>query len=127
MKSKLKVLAVGAIFVLFSIFSFACQADHGTTPIAPTVISYGGSLTFKPSAVTILSGSTVTWDSSFRVFHTFDNDDGASNCVTDYYSYPITITFNNPGQYNFHCDYHSSCGAGVCSGCTGMVGYVLVK
>lgn len=127
MNPKVKILAVGAIFILFAIFSFACQADHGTTPIAPTVITYGGSLTFKPSAVTILAGSTVTWDSSFGFFHTLNIDDGASNCVTDYFSYPITITFNSPGKYSFHCDYHSPCGSGSCSGCTGMAGYVLVK
>ncbi|HVZ81808.1 MAG TPA: hypothetical protein VHE12_13560 [bacterium] len=127
MSSKVKIFAVGAVFILFAFFSFACQSDHGTTPVAPTMISYGAGNVFVPSAVTIRSGSTVIWDSSFGFFHTLHIDDGASNCVTDYIGYPVTLTFNSPGKFGFHCDYHSSCGAGSCLNCTGMAGYVMVK
>jgi plastocyanin len=129
MKSKAKILAVGTIFILFALFSFACQSNHGTTPIAPTVITryFDGTFHFKPSAVTITSGSSVIWDGSFGCFHTLNIDNGASNCVTDYTCYPVTIAFNSPGNFNFHCDYHSSCGSGTCANCTGMVGNVLVK
>lgn len=126
MRSKIQVLAVGALFIVFGALSFACNANHGTTPLAPAVISYGGSLTFNPSAVTIKSGMTVIWDSSFGFFHNLVIDDGASNCVTTY-TYPATIAFPAAGTYSFHCAFHSPCGFSSCADCTGMAGTLLVK
>lgn len=116
-----------ALAFIAGLLATACKMDHGTTPLAPTVITYGGSYNFSPSAVTIKSGMTVIWDKSFACGHTLTIDNGAGACVTNYSCYPVTLNFPDTGTYNFHCDYHSSCGPTACTNCTGMVGRVVVQ
>jgi len=128
MNSKAKIVSLALACLIFCVLSLACDMNHGTTPLAPAIVSYGGGLTFKPSSVTIKSGMEVIWDGSFGFFHTVNIDDGAGNCVTNYTSFPTTVSFASPGTYSYHCAYHSPCGPSTCgTACTGMAGVVVVK
>lgn len=127
MKRREKWSLLGGLLLATAVVFTACSANHGTTPIAPTVISYSGSFSFNPASVTIRAGMTVLWDNSFGCSHTLNIDNGAGACVTNYTCYPVTITFPNTGTYSFHCNYHSGCGPSSCTSCTGMAGTVVVQ
>jgi len=123
-----------AVGILLAALLPACQhpfppasAIQGN-PMART-ITYGGSLNYNPSTVTIAPGGSVIWDSSFYGGHTLYIDNGAGICATSFSStsFPVTVTFPNAGSFKFHCSIHTACGT-TCGGCTGgMQGLVLVQ
>ena len=72
---------------------------------------------FQPAAVTILSGTPVTWYYSSGS-HTVNVDDGTGASICADYDFTssaagtqVVETFSTPGLYNFHCDVHSDCGS----------------
>lgn len=93
-------------------------------------VNYGGSTNYSPSSVTITHGQAVRFNVPG---HTVDLDDGTGTgtCMHNYTSFPVAVTFTNPGTYYFHCEVtgHASCGgSGTCpSSCSGMVGMVKVN
>jgi len=100
------------------------------TPVVITSVPSGGSYAFSPSAVSVPSGTTVTFN--VASIHTVDIDDGLSDGLCgghDFTSFPASFQFNgNSGAvFHIHCDNHSSCAAGNCSGCTGMVMTVTIQ
>ena len=122
---------------------WAC--DHKLPPGTPmgsaadgaiVTVGFGGNDVFQPSAVTILSGTAVTWYYSSGP-HTVNVDDGTgSNTCADFdftSSAPgtqVVENFSTPGLYPFHCDVHSTCPSStpICDEvCTTMTGTVSVR
>jgi plastocyanin len=98
------------------------------TPTPPSVGASG--LTYSPNSLSIPAGTTVQLLPSLNG-HTFDVDNGAGSCASSITVFPtpyVTYTFSTTGTFHVHCHQpgHSTCGAGVCSGCTGMVMTVVV-
>jgi plastocyanin len=100
-----------------------------STPVPPAqaTVTYGGALNFVPANVTLAAGGMVTWDASFGSAHTVFIDDGTGNCVQNYTSFPVTLTFLTKGIFHYHCQFHSGCGLASCLNCAGMVGTVTVE
>jgi plastocyanin len=139
MKKTLSLLFFGACSLLV-LLPTACMRDMAsptsvpnTTPVptatpmpvtsaAVTAVNY----VFNPSAVTITHGNAVAFELGGGT-HLLYIDNGAGTCAQNYTSWPQTITFPTAGTFNFHCAYHSGCGTTSCSGCTGMVGQVVVQ
>ena len=113
----------------------------GTPTVTPTVTppptaavtvsaDCSGGCHYTDTAVTILAGQSVMWDTS-NAGHPLNVDDGSGACqVSSQFSFPYTVTFSSAGTYPFHCGVHSTCGNGSCpspSTCTGMVGTITVN
>src|SRR5271170_6455401 len=102
---------------------------HGTSlwAQATVMVGVGGGLTFTPNSVTISQGQSVTWTLSSGT-HTLYIDNTTGTCSQNFSTWPVTVTFNTPGTYHYHCSIHSSCGTTSCaSTCPGMVGVVIVN
>jgi len=108
----------------------------GPTPIATatavviTAMAAGSSYAFSQSNITVPSGTTVTFNVSS--IHTVDIDDGRSDGIcggNDLTSFPAGFIFAglSGSVFHVHCDHHSTCAAGNCSGCTGMVMTVTIQ
>jgi plastocyanin len=99
-------------------------ATPGGPTLTPTpiVITAAGT-SFSRASVSVATGTSITFNTPG---HTVDIDDGLSDGLCgghDFTSFPASFQFvgTSGAVYHIHCDIHSSCGAGNCSGCTGMV------
>ena len=96
------------------------------SPTAVVVTSSGFS--FSPASLSIPSGAPVNFVLSG---HTADIDDGSGtgSCSSvDLVNGGMHVFVGFSGEvFQVHCDYHSSCGAGNCAGCAGMVMTVTIQ
>lgn len=95
----------------------------GPAPTPTPVVITASGISFTPSNVTVPSGTSIKFNTPG---HTVDIDDGSGGGIcggTDFTSFPASFVFSGASGtvFHIHCDIHSSCGAGACSGCTGMV------
>src|SRR5882724_8738359 len=88
----------------------ACFADFGNA--ATTNVAYrGGSLTFRPSNLTINAGDTVIWTNAGSAHNVVGDTPGTPLCGCAGTSIPgFTNVFNVPGDYLYHCSFHQSFG-----------------
>jgi hypothetical protein len=101
----------------------ATATPGGPTPTPTPIVITASGTSFSRSSVGVASGTTITFNTPG---HTVDIDDGKSDGLCggqDFSSFPASFQFVglSGAVYHIHCDIHSSCGAGNCSGCTGMV------
>ena len=142
-----KIILLGLVLVSMIWMAVACSNNPATsspvassptaTPVPGAVvgatISYGGSLNYNPSTVTITHGQAVVWDNTLSGHTVYlDNYTGTSTTCgssTNNTAFPVTITFPTAGTYYFHCAItgHSPCGSSTCGMCTGMAGSVVVN
>jgi plastocyanin len=76
---------------------------------------------FLPSALTIPSGTTVTWINDERAKHTATADDGAFDSGNQDLGQSYSVTFNESGVFPYYCRYHGD------SGGVGMAGTIVVE
>lgn len=76
---------------------------------------------FEPASVTVDAGTTVVWTNNDEIQHTVTADNGTFDSGTLATGETFSYTFNEPGVYPYHCQFH-----GVAGG-TGMVGLVTVE
>ena len=109
------LLVVLATVVLLSTAmagSAAAATDLGPNPSTIHNVSATQSLTFSPYRLRIHVGDTVVWtNTSTNIQHTVTSN---TNAWTS--SGPINpggtfqVTFNTPGTYKYHCQFHVSFG-----------------
>lgn len=128
MVERLRSILAGAA----SLAALASLAMLSQTPAwaVDHMVQVGGSagIAYSPSNITINAGDTVTWtnfggdhnvtadDGSFRCANGCDNHGGDGTPSTA--AWTATVTFPNPGTFNYHCEIH---------GVEGMVGSVKVN
>lgn len=100
------VLALGTLAAL----AIACSSDGGTdladlTPVANPVIDQE-SLAFKPNAVAVRVGGTVTFRNAETAIHTV-NVDGENVSGEMERDDTFDYTFDSVGTYEITCDYHA--------------------
>jgi plastocyanin len=109
MKTKLSLILLAVIFLV------ACGPKTGPTPAGtlPPVQSSKAKVSiaifaFDPVALTITTGTTVTWTNNDNVAHNIAGDDGSwgsnSLATDDTYSF----TFTKSGTFSYHCGIHPS-------------------
>ncbi|MES2202498.1 MAG: hypothetical protein V4498_09615 [candidate division FCPU426 bacterium] len=108
----------------------AATATPGPTAVPTFAVVTSSGSTFVPNALTVPSGSVVKFNLASS--HTVNIDDGSGGGVcsgVDLTSFPAYHTFSGASAqvFHIHCDVHSSCGASVCVGCTGMVMTVTIQ
>jgi plastocyanin len=61
---------------------------------------------FSPDTIEITAGTTVTWTNNDSAPHTVTSDDGAFDSGDLAQGDSVSLTFNEPGTYTYHCTYH---------------------
>jgi plastocyanin len=61
---------------------------------------------FSPAALTIEAGTTVTWTNQDSATHTATADDGSFDTGNIAQGQSVSITFDTPGTFAYHCAIH---------------------
>ncbi len=106
---------------VYSVWYIAPAAEsaagaHGANRFTVTLINFQ----FQPKTITIQAGTSVDWVNTQGV-HTVDSDQGAFKSSTLGSGGTFQYTFNRPGVFPYHCDFHGS------SGGAGMAGRIIVR
>ena len=91
------------LFVLF--FLTACGKSSTQLEVKPLTINIQD-FAFQPGEITINSGDTVTWINNDDAPHTVKGDSLDSGTLSK--GQEFKQTFNEPGTYEYHCNFHSS-------------------
>ncbi|MDQ6803508.1 MAG: cupredoxin domain-containing protein [Actinomycetota bacterium] len=108
------VIAVGSTLVI--ILSGGSTGASGSTS-APTTAATGGKgkmvtvdismFAFKPSTLTVASGTTVAFTNMDTTEHTATEDIGPTfDTGTIQHGQTKTVTFTKPGKYGYKCNFH---------------------
>lgn len=81
--------------------AIVCAATGSGT--AATIANFA----FAPSPVTVSSGGFATWTNNDSTTHTVTFDSGP-DCGNVAAGASVTVAFNAPGTYPYHCSIHSS-------------------
>ncbi|TSC83501.1 MAG: immunoglobulin I-set domain-containing protein [Microgenomates group bacterium Gr01-1014_16] len=116
----LGLISVLVILVLFTAF-FNLPVAQGQTSAATVDIKDD---IFSPASLTVDAGTLIRWTSVGNHPHTvtfdtkqFENQNSDTLNTNDSFSF----TFNTPGTYPYHCNFHGG------SGGVGMSGVIIVK
>jgi plastocyanin len=120
---------VGAIFALSLVFA-ACGDDSGGNDPAggassggdDTAGQYGApadsggpcdadvcmrEISYQPDSMTVSAGDTVTWSNVDGTDHTVTADDGSFDSGTLSDGDTFEFTFDEAGEFTYHCEIHS--------------------
>jgi plastocyanin len=79
-------------------------APSGATGDAVSIAGFS----FKPGAITVAVGTTVTWTNDDSTGHTVTADDGSFDSRSLAKGATFTQTFTTAGTFAYHCSIHSS-------------------
>jgi plastocyanin len=79
------------------------SCNDGGTGTSVSIIDFG----FQPATVAADSDNTVNWKNTGAVTHTVTFDNG-KDCGSLAAGDSLTVKFNAPGTYTYHCSIHSS-------------------
>jgi len=109
-----------AVRVFFSALLFlGCNKDqagleeiNGTIHSDATSPGYAGKITmvnsiFTPQELYVREKASVVWINNDNIVHTVTADDGAFDSGDLQPGTTFTYTFNNKGDYPYHCKYHA--------------------
>jgi plastocyanin len=94
------------------------DAEADAAPTAPEDAPVTGdaevdavNIAFSPEALTVAAGTTVTWTNQDVVRHTVTSGepgdpDGTFDEPLDAEGDTVTVTFDEPGTFVYHCDLH---------------------
>ena len=94
-----------AVAVLAMTAVAACGGTGSSAPVATTAVSMAKSYRFDPKTIEIKAGQTVTWTNNDNFTHTVKVDGQDDHKVDRGHS--VSITFDKPGTYHYHCTLHS--------------------
>ena len=100
-----------------------CQMSNSTSNNPDSVSIVDNS--FQPAALTVKSGTSVTWKNNGTTIHTVTNGTPTGGTVGDIFDsgslqpgQTFSVTFNSPGTINYFCRIH---------GTMGMIGVITVQ
>ena len=105
------------VLVILACTAAGCSSSQAPAAPAGTPATPGENtisiknFAFEPSALTVKTGTTVTWVNNDGASHTIVSDTGSpasfsSDPIATGASY--TFTFTHPGTYSYHCSIHPS-------------------
>jgi len=116
--SGILVLSVCALILALASFSAGCTSSQGpaqpagATPAPATANTITiKDFAFSPAALTVKTGTTVTWVNDDSAPHTVVSDDGAPVPFTSAQlatGASFQQTFTQAGTYPYHCSIHPS-------------------
>jgi plastocyanin len=110
-----------SILIISTLIIAACDVEQRLEPTPlPQVPGTGEDFsvdminsTFQPNELTIPSGATVVWIQNDDVVHTVTADDGSFNSGMLGLGEVFTHTFEQAGEYTYHCEIHGEPGDGM--------------
>ena len=99
---------ISLILASMLIIGAGCQktSDQGQQITSGNIVRIV-SFSFQPSEITINAGESVTWINDDPAVHTASADD-LTWSLKMIKGQNMTKTFNNPGEYPYHCAIHPS-------------------
>ncbi len=98
----LVLLALAAVALLL----VACGKDAtSAAPVKTTQVDLPPSYKFDPVVIEVAAGSTATWTNHDHFTHSVKVEDGEKHNLKQGES--VSIAFDQPGEYNYLCTYHS--------------------
>ena len=87
----------------------ACIVAFGSSARAENYVVQIVDNAFRPSSLYITEGDTVTWAQQATLFnHTTTSDDGLWNSGAMGAFETFDWTFNSPGEFPYHCQFHAT-------------------
>ena len=112
---KLKYTGIGIVILILGIVAFSgCTQNQQTTTgqNAPNTVIIQN-FAFNPDTLTVPVGTTVTWINQESTPHDVVSDTGAFTSPSLNTGANYTYTFNQAGEYPYHCGIHPSMKAKV--------------
>ena len=109
---RLRRLTTGAgAAILLAVVALAAGGCSGAggggsdaSPVATTSVDLPKSYKFAPAAITVTSGSTVTWTNSDNFTHSVRIEGGTPMVIKP--GETTTFTFEKPGTFKYDCSFH---------------------
>lgn len=100
-------LVILACAVAAAVSACSPAAAAAPTPVATTRVELPPSYRFDPAVITVKAGSTVTWHNSDNFTHSVQVLKEGFQMVNLPPGRTGTITFSQPGEYDYVCTYHT--------------------
>jgi plastocyanin len=105
MRTLLLVPALVLAIVLLA--GCGAQTSAPAAPVETAEVTMPPSYRFDPPAIQVPAGTTVTWRNSDNFTHSVSVVDGKFPLLDLSPGQSGTITFDQPGAYNYICTYHA--------------------
>ena len=105
MRTLLLIPAAAVAIVLLA--GCAAQTSAAGAPVETAEVRMPPSYRFEPAAIQVPAGTTVTWRNSDNFTHSVSVVDGKFPILNLPPGQSGTITFDQPGAYNYICTYHA--------------------
>jgi plastocyanin len=105
MRTILFVPFIAIVIVLLA--GCGTQTSAAATPVETTQVSMPPSYRFDPPAIQVPAGTTVTWSNSDNFTHSVSVSGGAFPFLNLPPGQSGTLTFDQPGTYDYVCTYHA--------------------
>jgi plastocyanin len=95
------------LFTILALAAVGCSATNGAadaSPVATTKVDLPKSYKFAPAAITVTSGSTVTWTNDDNFTHSVRIEGGTPLVMKPGES--VTRTFDAAGTFKYDCSFH---------------------
>jgi plastocyanin len=105
MRTQLLVPALALALVLLA--GCAAQPSAAAAPVETAEVSMPPSYRFDPPAIQVPAGTTVTWRNADNFTHSVSISGGTFPFLSLSPGQLGTISFDQPGAYDYVCTYHA--------------------
>jgi len=105
MRAPFLALAVAVVLVLLA--GCATQTTTAAAPVETAQVTMPPSYRFDPPRIQVAAGTTVTWRNSDNFTHSVSVSGGSFPLLNLSPGQSGTITFDQPGTYDYLCTYHA--------------------
>lgn len=100
-------LAASARIVLLALFLSSCGGATASQPVATNEVDLPPSYVFRPAAISVTAGTTVTWTNHDNFTHSVRLVDDGNRVVGVMRPGESTrFTFSKPGTFHYDCSFH---------------------
>ncbi|MBI4496928.1 MAG: cupredoxin domain-containing protein [Chloroflexi bacterium] len=100
-------LLVLALAVTAALVGCTAQASTPPGPVETAQVIMPKSYRFDPVAIQVPAGTTVTWANQDNFTHSVSVTTGGFPLLSLSPGQSGSMTFNDPGEYNYICTYHA--------------------
>ncbi|HWH10988.1 MAG TPA: cupredoxin domain-containing protein [Solirubrobacteraceae bacterium] len=104
----LSAIAVGLLAFTLASHRTGASVPVSNAPVTATAVTVKiDNFAFKPPTLTVRTGTRVTFTNFDGTPHTATADQGGFDTGTLNKDKSMTITFNKPGTFAYHCQFHA--------------------
>jgi plastocyanin len=104
----LSAIAIGVLAFALANHGSQSSGTASSTPVAASRVTIKiSNFVFVPPTLTVKVGTRVTWTNEDNTAHTATADAGSFDTGTLNQGKSMTIQFNKPGTFAYHCSFHA--------------------